>query len=152
MAKKERADSAHKASEIMKAAQRVIDPPLPLSKEERPYFDKIVAAKLEWNAVDFLIACELAYCLHSLTVNRLRLEAEGIQIDTPDGKIIHPLFGIVDKQTRLSLSLMRSLNVHAAATQGRARDQRTQNTRFREAQEALGDNDDDNLIARPTEH
>lgn len=152
MSKSERVDSMHTQVAIMQAAQREIVPPLLLSGEERRFFDIVVSTKLEWSPVDLLQACNLARQMCSLEVNQSILNKEGLMLDTLNGKVINPLHRVVERQLRLVLSLARSLNIHSAATSGRARDQVQKNRALSAAlhtMEMLDDLDDlEQLIAR----
>lgn len=147
---RKRVNSVHVQSEIMQAATKKVNPPafMPLSKEERKFFDIITRARLEWTQIDLVMAVHLARCFHEINTLQAALDQEGFVI----GDKVNPKAQILEVLSRRSLSLSRAIHVHAGATLGRARDQQNKNSAFRRAQEAMDEDDLDSLIARPTEH
>lgn len=153
MSKKERSDSAHKASEIASLALRKYEPPAESKLRDchMVYWDKIIKARHEWSEVDLLIASNLAIAFHDLTEYRIRLEQEGPTVmggrhgNTP---IINPMFAVVETTTRRITNLSQKLQVHAQATMGDPRNSKAKNKVKAEFLDAFADEDDD-LIARP---
>lgn len=153
MSKKERADSAHKASEIASLALRKYSPPEQAQLREchMPYWDMIIEARHEWTKIDLLIASQLAVALHDLTEYRIQLEAEGPTVfggkhgTTP---ILNPMFSVVENTTRRVTALSQKLQVHAQATMGDPRNSKAKNKAKKEFLESFEDDDED-LIARP---
>lgn len=146
-----RSDSLHEKVRIMRAAGEKIEPPkhLKLNKQERVFFDHVINAKMQWSELEATHAVNLARTLSAIQEQQKLLDAEGYVKDSDKGAYLNPRHKAVEALTRRSLSLCRLLNIHAAATQGRARDQANKNSEFRKAAESLVGLDD--LIPR-TEH
>lgn len=153
MAKKERADSAHKASEIAASALRKYAPPpeVGLKNQHLVYWDKIIKARHEWSDIDLVIAAQLAMALDDLVIIRKKLEQEGLTVlggkhgNTP---VENPLMRSIENTTRRVTMLAQKLQVHAQATMGDPRDSKRKNKAKQEFIEAFGEDEDD-LIARP---
>ena len=62
--------------------------------------------------------------------------------------MINPRHTLLETLSRRAVSLSRSLQVHAHATQGESRDQGKKATKQRQAEKVIEEQDDDDLIPR----
>lgn len=143
---KNRTDSTHIQTAIMQKAARSIEPPqfLNLGDAEKPFFESITRSKAEWSQPDLIQAVHLARCFYQIETLQNEVSNEGYILDGA----INPKHGMIETLIRRSLAISRLINIHASATQGRARDQVGKNTAHRKALDAMGDDEDD-LIAKP---
>ena len=133
-------------------SQGDIQPPVPLADAVLPYWKSIISAKdrRSWTPADLEMAAELARTKHRIERLSLELETEPDVIENDRGTlVIHPKHRLLDTLVKRSLSLSRTLQIHALATQGRSADQRTRNDAARSAADTLDGIDDDALIAKP---
>lgn len=142
---KNRTDSTHVQTDIMQKAMKSIKPPafLKLDNAEKPFFDSITRSKAEWSDPDIIQAVHLARCFYQIETLQNEVSNEGYILDGA----INPKHGMIETLIRRSLAISRLINIHASATQGRARDQVGKNTGHRKALDSL--EDDDSLIAKP---
>lgn len=152
MAKKERSDTLHKQTEIVKDAIKGINPPdcIKLENQEMPFWYAIIKARAEWTEVDLIHAANLARCMASIETNQRELKLEGDVIVNQRGTpIMNPRFSVLEQLSRRAVAVSSKIQVHAAATIGESKLSRGKNKAKREAVEAFDDLGDDDLIARP---
>lgn len=149
---KNRSDSQHIMTDIAKSAAVKIMPPesCPLEKEEMPFWDSIIAARVNWTNIDLMHAANLARCMHSIEKNTKLLRIEGDVLENARGtQIMNPRFTVLEQLTRRSVALSGKLQIHAQATIGKPETNRKKNAVKNELSNALDAFDDDDLIARP---
>lgn len=126
--RRQRSDSATAAVEVMRAQAEVeIVPPanIALDDADMPFWDSIIAAfpTIEWNDHDLEVAAILARTMADLNREQLALRDEGSIVKTDKGTpVVNPRKTVVQMHTGSILSLRRSLQLHARATKGEARD------------------------------
>ena len=156
----DRIDSHSELHRIMKASNRVIEPPphIGLTDQDIPFFNSIIdeAARHEWTPHTIDIAAMLARWMAHVEREERTLDSEGYVVETINGGVkTNPRHGVVNILHGMILSTRRSLGLHARAKA----DPRTTSSR-RWAAKQLDDLDDiydDDLIAKPdtdpdTEH
>lgn len=152
---RKRSDSVHIQTEMMKRAVNKILPPdcVGLSENEMPFWDAVVATRLQWSKVDLIHAANLARCMASIEMNQQLLKIEGDVI--MGGKhgtqpIPNPRFYILETLSRRSVNISTKIHVHAVATLGEAKNSKGKNSAYQKLQNSLEDSDEDDLLARPT--
>lgn len=151
---KERSTNTSIQTKLMKDAVKKIKPPKSsnLSKQDMIYWEAIVSNRHEWNDLDLFLAANLAKTLRLIDEETLLIEGEGTVIlggknmTTP---VVNPHHTVLESLTRRSILLTTKLQVHAQATMGESREQKSRNGKKKDAIEAFDDLDDDDLIARP---
>ena len=151
MARKTRIDSTEAAVEIAQAAGQAITPPsnVPLAAEDLPFFASVIDefARSEWTAHQLELAAMLARKMRLLRDELDQLEAEGFVLATPKGgPCQNPRLGGVRMLDTSIMATRRSLQIHARARGGEARDV---GNRRSQAKEIEGVISDDDLLARP---
>lgn len=150
MARAPRADGSKFARDTAADLARPMPkPPLPLDRIARKYWPQVIGAKrpAAWTDVDYLLACQL--CRDLATVAELGHELRNEPRLTVDAKGVmrpHPGYALLDETQRRILATMRTLQIHAHAVTGRARDQAEKNAAASAIADALEDADAD-LIA-----
>lgn len=148
---KNRADSAHVQTEIVKNVMKDFKPPecVALSEKHMPFWEAIVAVRHTWTDIDLFHAANLARTLCSIEEETSLLEMEGTKIENHRGTpVMNPRFAALQQLTSRATTLSQKLQVHAQATMGNPRDQKKKNKVKMDAIEAFHEEDDD-LIARP---
>ena len=153
-ARRSRSDSSSSAVAAMQAASSgPIKPPasVHLRDGDQPYWDAIVRARAKdsWTDSDLIMAGNLARCLATIEKLQREIDAEGDIITNDRGTpVINPRHTLLETLSRRAVSLSRSLQVHAHATQGDSRDQGKKATKQRQAEKVIEEQDDDDLIPR----
>ena len=150
MTRKKRIDSIEAAVEVASQSGRQISPPsnVPLAKEDLSFFASVIDefARSEWTAHQLELAAMLAKKMRLLRDELETLEAEGFTSVTANGNPCqNPRLGGVRMLDTSIMSTRRSLQLHARAQGGEARDT---GKRRGIAKEYDGDSGDD-LLARP---
>ena len=128
MARQKRTDSASGAVDVMKnAIAGVFSPPTEakLTKEDIVYWNAIVRARArdEWTENELQVAAQLARTRKQIQDNEDLLVHEGpVLINDRGTQIANPRFSVIEQLTRRQVMLMRSLQVNATASAGRAGD------------------------------
>ena len=150
MARRKRIDSVEAAVEVAQRSQAQISPPsnVPLSKADLPFFASVLAefARSEWTAHQLELAAMLAKKMRLLRDELATLETEGFSLMTANGSPCqNPRLGGVRMLDTSIMATRRSLQLHARATGGEARDA----GKRRDIAKAYEDSSDDDLLARP---
>ena len=152
MSRRKRVGSVAAAVEVAQAARRQIAPPsnVPLTDADLPFFASVIDefARSEWTAHQLELAAMLAKKMRLLRDELETLEAEGFALVTEKGSPCqNPRLGGVRMLDTSIMATRRSLQLHARATGGEARDA------GKRRGIAKGIEDDaqagDDLIARP---
>lgn len=145
------------------------EPPFELTERALAHWNRIRAAKRPdaWTTIDLVHAAHLAHDFVLLEDLRATLSGAKLGSLAPDSEqqgqpdlfAPSPVTNIADlkrvaalidaTQSRI-LSACRALQINAASTQGRARDQAGRNAEARRILHALYPDADDDLIARPS--
>ena len=126
MAKK-RVDSVEAAVEAAQASQRRIDPPsnVPLTAQDLPFFASVLDefARSEWTAHQLELAAMLARTMADLEQDQRLMRIEGPILATDRGTpVVNPRKTVIQMNAGIVLSYRRSLQLHARAQGGEARD------------------------------
>lgn len=150
MPRRKRSDSAAMQAEALHRAAAGVEPPacVTLDADVRPFWDAIVAMKLEWLTNDLVLAAQLARIQYDIEYYS-RLVRDGGRINPDDAKLASA-HKILKDLTGDAVRLCRTLQIHPHATQGQSRDQVKRNQLSREAQATVAGVG--NLIAKPTVH
>ncbi len=148
--RRKRSDSAAATqAAVSSAASGTLEPPahVHLSAEARPFWDAIMQTRAadSWTPGDLVLAAHLARV--NADIEHYSLLAESHSRLTEDGSKVHPVHKILTDLSAQALSLSRSLQVHARATQGESRDQKPRNALHADAQKTMSGADE--LISRP---
>ena len=151
MTRRTRVDSADGKVRAMQGAGQAIDPPsnVPLDKCDLPFFASVIDefARSEWTAHQLELAAMLARTMADLEREQRALREEGSVLATDRGTpVVNPRKTVVQMNASTILSYRRSLQLHARAQGGEARDVAT---RRGIAKGVEGDAPDDDLLARP---
>lgn len=154
MAKRQRSDSVTGALNSMAGASKDIAPPEWVSVPEPAlkFWRSITRARAadRWNDSDLENAAELARTKASIERLNTELALEGDIIKNDRGTpIVNPKHSLLETLTRRMVALSRMLQIHAEATQGKSRDQVKGNKAQQEAQGAVREMQEDDLIAKP---
>lgn len=152
MTRKKRSDSTSFQAEIMSKVGKKILPPdyVRVPDGAMPFWEDIIATKVEWTKVDLILAANLARCCHMLEIEQFMLECEGSVVENKRGtQVPNARVGITEQLSRRQASLAQKLQVHAQATQGEPENNRKKNAVKRQADNVFDGLDDDDLIARP---
>lgn len=127
MARRPRIDTAAGAVAAAQASQVQISPPsnVPLSAEDLPFFASVIDefARSEWTAHQLELAAMLARKMRMLRDELASLDDEGFTSVTGNGSPCqNPRLGGVRMLDTSILSTRRSLQLHARANNGEARD------------------------------
>ena len=148
MARKPRSDSVEGALRAAKAAQPIHPPStVPLGDADLPFFVNVIEefARSEWSAHQLELAAMLARTMADLEKEQRELRVEGSVLKTDKGTpVVNPRKTVIQMHAGTILSYRRSLQLHARARNGEARDT---GTRRRDAKAA--EQDGDELLARP---
>lgn len=125
--RRSRIDSAGAAVEIMKAALVPVEPPahVPLGAEDRPFWESVIKefARSEWTNHQLELAAMLARTMADLEAEQRALRAEGSVMKTDKGvPVVSPRLKLIQVHAASILSMRRSLQLHARARNGEARD------------------------------
>ena len=154
MTKRQRTDSISGASNSMAGAAKTIDPPAWVNVPEAAlkFWHSITKARAadRWNDSDLENAAELARTKASIERLNIEIAEEGDIITNDRGTpIVNPKHSLLETLTRRMVALSRMLQVHAEATQGKARDQVKGNQAQQKAGEHLEETKEDRLLAKP---
>lgn len=157
MARRQRTDTVTGAANAIQGAAKDIAPPdwVVVPKHAMKFWRSITRARAadRWNDADLENAAELARTKSSIERLNTELEIEGDIIKNDRGTpIVNPKHSLLETLTRRMVALSRMLQVHAEATQGKARDQVKGNKAQQEAGSVVNRIDDEDLIARPSHH
>lgn len=122
---------------------------MPLTDDDLPFFASVIDefARSEWTAHQLELAAMLARKMRLLRDELVQLEAEGFVLATPKGgQCQNPRLGGVRMLDTSIMATRRSLQIHARARGGEARDT---GARRAQAREIEGGISDDDLLARP---
>jgi hypothetical protein len=150
MTRRKRIDSTDAIVEVAQASGRQISPPsnVPLSGEDMPFFASVIDefARSEWTAHQLELAAMLAKKMRLLRDELQTLEREGFTLVTEKGSPCqNPRLGGVRMLDTSIMSTRRSLQLHARATGGEARDTGKRRDQAKGHEADLGNG----LIARP---
>lgn len=151
--RRKRSDSAAAAqAAVSSAAAGVMDPPahLNLSDEARPFWDDIMRTRAadSWTPADLVLAAHLARTYADIEFYTRQAAEESRLMEGVTGEPkVHPVHRVLTDLGAQVLSLSRSLQIHARATQGESRDQQKRNGLHASAQKTMSEAD--SLIARP---
>jgi len=150
--RKKRVDGVEAAVEAAQAAQQQITPPsnVPLSEQDLPFFASVIDefARSEWTAHQLELAAMLARTMADLEQDQRLMRIEGPILATDRGTpVVNPRKTVIQMNASIILSYRRSLQLHARAQGGEARDTgaRRAATKVIEANAASPDS----LLARP---
>ncbi len=144
MARRTRIDTVAGAVATAQAAQVQISPPsnVPLSAEDLPFFASVIDefARSEWTAHQLELAAMLARTMADLERDQRLMRVEGPILATDRGTpVVNPRKTVIQMNASIILSYRRSLQLHARAQGGEARDT---GKRRAIAKEYEGDGDD----------
>ena len=127
MARKQRIDSNAAAVKIVQGATRQIQPPshVPLDDVDWPFFESVIEefARSQWTEHAVEIASMLARTMANLESEQRALREEGFTSKSDRGTpVVNPRVQVVKGLTSDILSFRRSLQLHARAQNGEARD------------------------------
>ena len=147
--RKNRSDSSAEA--IRCATAPAVHPPstVPLEKEDLPFFVNVVDefARADWTAHQLELAAMLARTMADLEREQCALREEGsIAYSTKGTPVVNPRKTVIQMHSSTILSYRRSLHLHAAS-KGEARDKAK---RIRDGKASQGDENSDDLLARPS--
>lgn len=150
MARRKRIDSVEAAVEVAQRSQAQISPPsnVPLSEVDLPFFASVIAefARSEWTAHQLELAAMLAKKMRLLRDELETLETEGFSLVTANGSPCqNPRLGGVRMLDTSIMATRRSLQLHARAQGGEARDVGKRRGIAKDHETDLGDE----LLARP---
>lgn len=154
MTKRQRSDSVTGAVNSMAGATKEIPVPdwVTVPDPALKFWRSITRARAadRWNDSDLENAAELARTKASIERLNTELALEGDIIKNDRGTpIVNPKHSLLETLTRRMVALSRMLQVHAEATQGKARDQVPANKGQAKAQKTVEPMEDDDLIAKP---
>ena len=150
MARRQRSDSA--AAQVAAArSSRPITPPsnVPLTDGDLPFFASVIAefARSDWTAHSLELAAMLARTMADLEREQVEMRREGsVAMSEKGTPVVNPRKTVIQMHAGSILSFRRSLQLHARARNGEARDAGT-GQRDRKAADQVGD---DELLARPS--
>lgn len=147
--KRKRSDSAAgKVEAVKKALNQPLPPPqITLSNDEMLYWDAIISTRANWTANDLIIAAQLAKVECEIS-DYLNMVSGYKRLVKKDNSLkVSAVHRVLDDLIATQMSLCRSLQIHARATQGESRDQIKQNNLYHHSQETVNDFSD--LIAKP---
>ncbi|WP_395599555.1 TerS protein [Pseudomonas sp. A1437] len=153
-AKRTRSDSATAAVAAMQAAAAgPIKVPsfVHLRKDDKPFWDSVVRARTResWTDNDLILAANLSRCLADIERLQKEIDVEGdVILNARETQVINPKHSLLETLSRRAVTLSRTLQVHAHATQGESRDQGKKATKQRQAERVIEEQDDDDLIPR----
>lgn len=150
MARRKRIDSVDAAIEVAQRSGEQITPPsnVPLKSEDLPFFASVIDefARAEWTAHQLELAAMLARKMRLLRDELETLEGEGFTLVTANGSPCqNPRLGGVRMLDTSIMSTRRSLQLHARAKGGEARDTANRRGIAKDHEADLGDD----LLARP---
>lgn len=150
MPRKRRVDSVAAAVEIASQSGKPISPPsnVPLKPDDLPFFASVIAefAKSEWTAHQLELAAMMAQKMRLLRDELQTLEAEGFTLVTASGNPCqNPRLGGVRMLDTSIMATRRTLQLHARAQGGEARDTGKRRGIAKGHETELGDD----LLARP---
>lgn len=155
--RKQRVDTTAEVVKAMQGAMREIVPPahVPLDDCDWPFWENVVAeyARAEWTEHQLELAAFLAKDMADAERNRRLLREEG-EVLAATGKA-NPRCNVLVAIGNRILATRRSLALHARARGGEARDvgkRRAITKGLENAAVAPGEDEEDDLIARPTAH
>lgn len=157
MARKSRCDSATKAVQDFKSASEGVKLPdrVYVRDADKPFWDAIVSAKAadKWTDSDLDVAANLARCKGDIERIQCEIYEEGDILTNQRGTpVVNPKHTLLETLSRRAVALSRLLHIHPEATQGKARDQVKSNDSAKKVAQTAKSLDDDDLIARPTQH
>lgn len=148
--RKLRSDSTTAKVLANNAAQRKLEPPQKLTKQESRYWESIITSRNpdSWTPIDKERAVKLAKLYVELDDYENELATTARRwIKTNNGVMKqHPLHYVIEDLYKREIQMCRSLQIHSRATNGESRDQVKTNQLYQDARNAI--NDDDGLIAR----
>lgn len=158
--RKQRIDTTAAAIKVMQGAAREIVPPahVPLDDCDWPFWENVVAefARTEWSEHQLELAAFLAKDMADAERNRRELRTEGEVIKSDGGSPkANPRTNVLVAIGNRILATRRSLSLHARARGGEARDvgkRRDAAKGLENAAAGQADEEEDDLIARPTAH
>lgn len=150
MTRRKRIDSVESAVDVAQAAGRHIAPPsnVPLADADLPFFASVIDefARSEWTAHQLELAAMLARTMADLEKDQRLMRDEGPILATEKGTpVVNPRKTVIQMNASIILSYRRSLQLHARAQGGEARDTGKRRGIAKEYEDA----GDDDLLARP---
>lgn len=138
------------------AQAKIPEPPehIMLREADLPFWRSLMRAREynAWTAPDLENAANLARCKADIERIQREINEEGDTVVNQRGTpIVNPKHNLLETLVRRSVALSRMLHVHAEATEGESRHQRSRNTKQRETAESVERHTqgDDGLIAPP---
>lgn len=152
MAKRQRIDSVEAAVEVAQSAGRHIAPPsnVPLTGADLPFFASVIDefARSEWTAHQLELAAMLARTMADLERDQRLMREEGPILSTEKGTpVVNPRKAVIQMNASIILSYRRSLQLHARAQGGEARDVGKRRAHAQQIEDSVLSDDD--LLARP---
>ena len=149
---RQRSDKELGSQEILSGVLEANNPPVDVELGDgvSPYWEKLVKATAgrAWNDQDSLMLVELSRNLFRTERLSFQMLTEDEIIETGQGLKANPKSGLLDQLVKRARLIMIYLQVHPEATQGKARDQVSQNLAHGKVAGQYED-DDDYLLARP---
>ena len=147
--RKLRSDSTTAKVLANNAAQRKLEPPQKLTKQESRYWESIITSRNpdSWTPIDKERAVKLAKLYVELDDYENELATTARRwIKTENGVMKqHPLHYVIEDLYKREIQMCRSLQIHSRATNGESRDQVKTNQLYHDARNPI--DDDDGLIA-----
>lgn len=138
--RKKRSDSIEASVEAVAKAKNIVEPPphLFIPPDVLPFWNAIMKTRANWTESDLTVAAELARVQHEIEYyRRLSGKQTRLRLDDEGKPVISPFHKVLNDLVALEMSLCRTLQVHARATQGESRDQAKRNAAFYDAQEQV---------------
>lgn len=150
MTRRTRTNSVEAVVQAAQKSQASINPPsnVPLADADLPFFASVIAefGRSEWTAHQLELAALLAKKMRLLRDELEQLETEGFVISGPSGAAAqNPRLGGVRMLDTSIMATRRSMQIHARARDGEARDTAPR----RDAIKSAEDVGHDDLLARP---
>lgn len=114
------------------------------------FWEGIVRARSrdEWTAATLIVAAQLARCQADIERESALLDTEGSVIENQRGTpVMNPRHAVLEQLSRRGLALMRSLQIHASATQGEKADVDKARSIQAQAEKARASLADEDLLA-----
>lgn len=114
------------------------------------FWEGIVRARSrdEWTAATLIVAAQLARCQADIERESALLDIEGSVIENQRGTpVMNPRHAVLEQLSRRGLALMRSLQIHASATQGEKADVDKARSIQAQAEKARASLADEDLLA-----
>src|SRR5690606_36486711 len=115
MTRKKRSHSTSFQAEVMSTVGKTIQPPdyVRVPDGAMPFWNDIIATKVEWSKVDLILAANLARCCHGIEQESFMLQCEGTVVENARGTMVmNPRQTALEQLSRRQASLAQKLQVH----------------------------------------